>query len=115
MRRPSTIRVLALGACAALVATTAAAHGAVENSATNSYSVTYTADDGTAPLTAAEFPQLQAQRLATALSNTNPSIPGTPNGLHNGYAAQGFAAPDFNGSPRQTFVADCSTIGGCDS
>ena len=116
MRRPSTIRLLALGACSALVATTAAAHGAVENSATNSYSVTYTADDGMAPLTAAEFPQVQAQRLATALSNNNAATPGTPNGLHNGYAAEGFDAPDFDGSGRQTFVLDCSTLsGGCDS
>ncbi len=115
MRRPSTIRLVALGACAAIAVTAASAHGAVETSATNNYTVTYTPDDGTAPLTAAEFPQLQAQRLATALSNTNAATPGTPNGLHNGYAAQGFGTPDFNGSPRQTLVLDCSTIGGCDS
>lgn len=115
MRRPSTIPVLATGAAALLVATAAAAHGAVENSATNGYSVTYTADDGMAPLTAAEFPQVQAQRIANAYSNTNASVPGTPNGLHNGYADQGFDAPDFDGAGRQTLVLDCSTIGGCDS
>jgi Mg-chelatase subunit ChlD len=115
MRRPSKIILLVLGVGLALAATSVLALGAVENSATNNYSVTYTQDDGTAPLTAAEFPQIQAQRLATALSNGNAATPGTPNGLHNGYAAQGFDAPDFGGSPRQTFVADCSAFGGCDS
>ena len=94
---------------------TVAAHGAVENSPTNDYTVTYTPDDGMGAVTAAEFPQIQAQRLATALSNANAVSPGVPNGLHNGYAAEGFDAPDFNGASRQVLVLDCSTIGGCDS
>ena len=115
MRRPSFLVLVALGMSAALAATSMSAIGAVENSPSNNYSVTYTPDDGTAPLTAAEFPQVQAQRLAAALSNNNAATAGTPNGLHNGYAAQGFDAPDFNGAARQTLVLDCSTIGGCDS
>src|SRR5689334_18897301 len=73
-------------------------------------------DDGTAPLTAAEFPQMQAQNILDALSNTDPVSPGTPNGYHNGYAGLGFDDPDFDGSARRVFVLDCSTLtNGCDS
>ncbi|WP_028645533.1 choice-of-anchor X domain-containing protein [Nocardioides sp. URHA0020] len=114
MRR-TTLTLLALGTSAALLATAMTANGAVETSPSNGYTVTYTPDDGMVPLTAAEFPQLQAQRLATALSNNNAVTPGNPAGLHNGYAAQGFDAPDFAGSPRQILALDCTTIGGCDS
>ena len=115
MRRHCRLLLIPLGVCVALAATSVFAFGAVETSPSNSYTVDYTPDDGMTPLTAAEFPQLQAQNLATALSNTTAASPGNPSGLHNGYADQGFDAPDFGGSPRQTFVLDCSTIGGCDS
>lgn len=92
-----------------------AANAAVITTTNDNYTIDYTPDDGMAPLTGAEFPDAQAQRLADALSNTNAATAGNPNGLHNGYDAQGFDAPDFNGAGRQTFVLDCTTVGGCDS
>ena len=66
-------------------------------------------------MTAAEFPQAQAQAMANALSNINAAAPGTPNGYHNGYRLLGFDDPDFGGATRPVFVLDCSTVGGCDS
>lgn len=93
-----------------------AASGAIINSTNDGYSVDYTPDDGMNPLTAAEFPDLQAQRILDAKSNTNTSTLGNPNGYHNGYTSLGFVDPDFDGDPRRTFVMDCSTLsGGCDS
>jgi len=92
------------------------ANAALINTTNDSYSVDYTPDDGVAPLTGAEFPQAQAQRLADALSNTNAATTGNPNGLHNGYLGEGFDAPDFDGSPRRVYVLDCTMVsGGCDT
>lgn len=106
-----------LVACAAagMIATmtTATGHGDVINTTNDGYSVEFTPDDGMNPLTAGEFPQLQAQRLADALSNTSAPATGNPNGYHNGYDALGFDAPDFDGTDRDVQVFDCA--GGCDS
>jgi hypothetical protein len=107
--------VTALVTAGLLVASAAAGYGQVINTTNDGYSVDFTPDDGTAPVTAAEFPQVQAQRIADALSNTSTPAAGNPNGLHNGYAGLGFNAPDFAGSPRRVFVLDCAPVGGCDS
>jgi len=86
------------------------------NTTNDNYSVDFTPDDGVAPLNGNEFPQAQAQRIADAFSNTTTPTAGNPNGLHNGYDAQGFDAPDFNGAARRVFMLDCTMVsGGCDS
>lgn len=91
------------------------ANSATITTVNDNYTVDFTPDNGDINILPAEFPQTQAQIIANALSNTNPPIMGNPNGYHNGYRNLGFDDPDFNGSPRQVFVLDCSTVGGCDS
>lgn len=111
--RKRGIGVVAAASAALIATSTAASYGDVINTTNDNYVVNYTPDDGMAPLTNAEFPQAQAQRIADALSNTSASTPGNPNGYHNGYDDLGFDAPDFGGTDRDVNVIDCA--GGCDS
>lgn len=79
------------------------------------YNVRFTNDNPPPATDGNFFPSAQAQNIANALNNNNPSTAGNPNGYHNGYTDLGFRAPDFGGTNRDVNVFDCSMHGGCDS
>ncbi|MFK8032202.1 MAG: VWA domain-containing protein [Gammaproteobacteria bacterium] len=61
------------------------------------------------------FPTAQARNMAFALEAPALSVPGIPNGYHEGFINLGFRAPDFNGQDDELLVFDCAPGGAHDS